>query len=175
MRDAERRQPVPQRQKASHRRRELAHLLLALAALTRRAHGRRDLRLVHVQRPGTLHHLIHPNLPASRSTQHRRPQGPATTDESGKRAQGNSPAFRQDPAPYLTRASLTRAPVKDAASKGDNRNPRSFSRRPHGRSRPRILNGTPSGGGTRSIARPVLTQKPAPGDASADQGRTYVR
>ena len=96
-RNAQASQPVTQRQQAAHRRLELPHLLVALAALTRRAHARRHLRLVHVQRSGTLHHLIHHQPPASRSTQHRRPQGPATTDESGKRAQGNSPAFRQGP------------------------------------------------------------------------------
>jgi hypothetical protein len=37
MRDAERGQPVPQRQQATHRRLELPHLLPALAAITRRA------------------------------------------------------------------------------------------------------------------------------------------
>src|ERR1035441_7890197 len=120
MRYAERGQPVPQRQQATHRRLELPHLLPALAAITRRAHARRDLRLVHIQRPGTLHHLIHHQPPASRCTERRRPEGPATTDESGKRAQGNSPAFRQGPSAILL-TGLNGHQGKDAASQGDAR------------------------------------------------------
>src|ERR1017187_11040088 len=139
MRDAERGQPVPQRQQATHRRLELPHLLPALAAITRRAHARRDLRLVHIQRPGTLHHLIHHQPPASRSTQHRRPEGPATTDESDKRAQGNSPAFRQGPSAILSTGHT--GTTQSRGVTGRPPNPPPFSRRPHGPPRPRILSG----------------------------------
>ena len=82
-------------------------------------------------------------------------EGPATTDESGKRARGNSPAFRQRPRAILL-TGLTGHQAKTRRQLRRPLNPPSFSRRPHGRSRPRILLRTTSSAADQSHETPVL-------------------
>jgi len=57
--DAERSQPIPQRQQPRDRRRELRHALLTRAALSRHPHTRDHLLLMHIKRRGALYHRFH--------------------------------------------------------------------------------------------------------------------
>ena len=92
---AERSEPVTQRQKPHDRSRELRKMLLSPAILAGHAHARGHLLLVNVQRRGTLDNRLHKT---SRNAIGRIvAQGPLRTNESDRRARGNSPEPREDP------------------------------------------------------------------------------
>ena len=68
MRDPQLLEPVPQRQQISGHRRIPRPQILPTTPAIGHPHPRRHLRLVHVQRGGPLHHLLHRILPSVRST-----------------------------------------------------------------------------------------------------------
>jgi hypothetical protein len=80
-----------------------------------------------------------PQTSTSRSTTPSPPRGSSNTNESGKRAQGNKPACRQGPSAILCTGHTGTNERRGVT--GRPANPRSFSRRPHGRPRPRLLCG----------------------------------
>ena len=74
LRDPVRCKPITQRQQPRDRRRELRDVLLARAALTGRAHARRHLRLMNIQRPRALDDRLHPASHNRDRQQRRRPR-----------------------------------------------------------------------------------------------------
>jgi hypothetical protein len=113
LRDPERRQPVRQRQQARDCGRELRDVLLTRAVLRGHPHARRDLLLMNIQRRRTLNYRLHSasQNPIDKIVA----QGPLRTNESDKRALGNSPEPRGDSHAKLSSGTL--APRAGSASR----------------------------------------------------------
>ena len=91
-----RRQPITQRQQAAHRRLKLRQMRHADPALIGYAHARRDRRLMHVKRRGTLHDHLHYDHLLALDTERRR-EGSRRSTSLKIVLNSNSPEFRAGP------------------------------------------------------------------------------
>ena len=125
--DMVRLQPIAQPNEASHRRRELRHLLRARRVCCRHAYTRGHLGLVHIKPSDTLKNRLHLNPPSLDDDNDTSPARAPDTDESDGRAHSNSPESRGRPS-RQTRATGSQAPSLNAASAGNKRSIAHFTR-----------------------------------------------